>query len=208
MNRDNQPKAQSSMFWVKHVFLALAIIVIAGIVIFLQSSRNSAARPEGDSGSRSIADSMSNFYNDYKLSSRTPEQEELGDFVIAVKDSTEPLNSRLKQMERLQKPVSGRWIGDYKHRAFKSGSTLRGAITDYAESEGMRVIWELDQDFIIKHTFQLDDSILGSLRMIATAIDANFDGEVKAYMCPRQRSLVITAKNSNYLNKYCTLARR
>ena len=58
-----------------------------------------------------------------------------------------------------------------------------GQGTDYAQSEGMQVIWELDQDFIVKHPFQLDDSILGSLKMIAKAIDANFNGEVKAYMC-------------------------
>jgi hypothetical protein len=114
----------------------------------------------------------------------------------------------LQKMESLEKPVSGRWVGEHKHRTFKAGSTLRSAITDYAQSEGMQVIWELDQDFIVKHPFQLDDSIFGSLKMIAKAIDANFNGEVKAYMCPRQRSLVITSKSSEYLEKQCAEARR
>jgi hypothetical protein len=164
-------------------------------------------RPEGE-GPKTIEDSMSNFYSDYKLTSRDPLKEELGDFVLPVTTPSEPLTNRLKKMERLQKATSGRWVGEHKHRSFKSGSTLRSVITDYAELEGMQVIWELDQDFIIKETFQLDDSILGSLRMIANAIDANFDGEVKAYMCPKQRSLVITEKATDYLTKYCALARR
>ena len=111
-------------------------------------------------------------------------------------------------MESLQKPVSERWVGEHKHRTFKAGSTLRSAISYFAQSEGMQVIWELDKDFIVKHPFQLDDSLLGSLNIISKGIDANFDGEVKAYMCPRQRSLVITAKSSEYLAKQCAEARR
>ncbi|MGJ8680252.1 toxin co-regulated pilus biosynthesis Q family protein [Paraglaciecola sp.] len=195
------------MIWMKHVLLAILILIIAGIVLYLNSTRMSEVRPDG-APAKSIADSMSNFYSDYKLTSRDPLVEDMGDFVLRVKTPQEPLANRLKKMERLQKPASGRWVGEHKHRSFKSGSTLRSAITDYAVSEGMQVIWELDQDFIIKHTFQLDDSILGSLRMIATAIDANFDGEVKAYMCPKQRSLVITENSTAYLKKYCALARR
>jgi hypothetical protein len=198
----------NSFFWVKHVLLAALILVIAGIILFMQKSNLTAVRPEGDSGKKSIASNMSNFYADYRLSSRHPREEGLGDFVMSVKTSEKPLGERLQKMESLQQPISGRWVGEDKHRTFKAGSTLRSAITDYARAEGMQVIWELDQDFIVKHPFQLDDSILGSLKIIATAIDANFDGEVKAYMCPRQRSLVITAKNSEFLETQCALARR
>ncbi|WP_158971234.1 toxin co-regulated pilus biosynthesis Q family protein [Paraglaciecola sp. L3A3] len=202
----NKKKSADSIFWLKHTLLGILILLIAGIVLYLHDSSTANQRPDGE-GPRTIEENMSNFYSDYKLTSRNPREEGLGDFVLPVKKSEEPLNERLKKMESLQKPESGRWEGEHKHRSFKSGSTLRSAITDYAESEGMQVIWELDQDFIIKHTFQLDDSILGSLSMIAKAIDANFDGEVKAYMCPRQRSLVITVKETDYLNKHCTRAR-
>ena len=198
--------SSNSIFWMKHVMLAILILVIGGIVLYLQSTRVSTVRPEGE-GPRSIAENMSNFYADYRDTSKNPHKEEMSDFVLPVKTPQEPLTARLRKMERIDKPASGRWVGEHKHRSFKSGSTLRGAITDYAQSEGMQLIWELEQDFIIKHTFQLDDSILGSLRQIASAIDANFDGDVKAYMCPKQRSLVITEKASPYLTKYCALAR-
>lgn len=201
-------QVSNSLFWLKHVFLAVLIIVIAAVVLVMQQINESSVLPEGESGKKSIASNMSNFYSDYRLSSRHPREEELGDFVMEVKTSDKPLGERLQKMESLQNPISGRWVGEHKHRTFKAGSTLRSAITDYAQSEGMQVIWELDQDFIVKHPFQLDDSILGSLKIIANAIDANFDGEVKAYMCPRQRSLVITATTSEYLEKQCALARR
>lgn len=201
-------QVSNSLFWLKHVLLGLLIIAVAGTVIILQQISDSTVRPEGDTGKKSISTNMSDFYKDYRLSSRHPKTEELGDFVMEVKISDKPLSERLKKMESLKKPVSGRWVGEHKHRTFKAGSTLRGAITNYAQAEGMQVIWELDQDFIVKHPFQLDDSILGSLKMIAKTIDANFDGEVKAYVCPHQRSLVITSKSSKYLEKHCSEARR
>jgi hypothetical protein len=199
----NNKQLSNSLFWLKHVMLGLMIIAIAVVVLLMQKSNESAVRPEGDSGKKTIASNMSDFYADYRLSSRYPREEELGDFVMGVKISDKPLGERLQKMESLQNPVSGRWVGEHKHRIFKAGSTLRSAITEYAQSEGMQVIWELDQDFIVKHPFQLDDSLLASLKIIGKAIDANFDGEVKAYMCPRQRSLVITSKSSEYLEKQC-----
>ena len=72
-----------------------------------------------------------------------------------------------------KKPLIG-LVGEQKHRTFKAGSSPRSAITDYAQSEGMQVIWEFDRDFIIKYPFQIDDSLLGSLKMIGKAIDAHF----------------------------------
>ena len=197
-----------SLFWLKHVMLAIMVIVIAVIVFSMQQRNESTVRPEGDLGKKSIASNMSDFYADYRLSSRLSREEELEDLVMGVKISDKPLGERLQKMESLQKPASRRWVGEHKHRIFKAGSTLRSAITDYAQSEGMQVFWELDQDFIVKHPFQLDDSILGSLKMIGKAIDANFDGEVKVYMCPRQRSLVITSKSTEYLEKQCAEASR
>jgi hypothetical protein len=199
--------ASESMFWARHVALALLIIVVGGVVIFLQQRNESMPKPEGEVKSKSLSDNMSKFYSEYRLSSRHPREEGLGDFVLEVKGAETPLNERLQKMESLQKPISGRWVGEYKHRTFKAGTTLRSAITDYAQSEGMQVIWELSQDFIVKHQFQMENTILGSLKTIASAIDSNFDGKVKAFVCPKQRSLVITDKKSDYLEKQCVEAR-
>ena len=196
-----------SMFWAKHIALALMIVAIAGVVIYLQYQNESTLVPEGEPVKKSVASNMSKFYSEYRLSSRHPREDELGDFVLEVKESDIPLTDRLQNMESLQKPITGRWVGEYKHRTFKAGTTLRSAITDFAQSEGMQVIWELDQDFIVKHQFQMESTILGSLRTIAKAIDANFDGTVRAFICPKQRSLVVTAKETPYLTKNCAEAR-
>jgi hypothetical protein len=201
-------KISNSLFWLKHLLLALMIIAIAVVLLVMQQKYELAERPDGAGSPKNISNNLSDFYADYRSSSSVPREEELGEFVMAVKVSDKPLNERLKKMESLQKPISKIWVGEHKYRTFKAGDTLRSAITNYAQSEGMQLIWELDKDFIVKHPFQLDDSILGSLKMIAKTIDANFDGEVKAYMCPRQRSMVITSKLSEYLTKNCAEARK
>ncbi|MFT6897271.1 MAG: hypothetical protein ACJA13_001677 [Paraglaciecola sp.] len=199
-------RSTSSFFWVKHVFLAMAVIAIAVFVIVLQYMNATAPIPEGGKGPKSISQNVSDFYANYRLSSRYPAEENIGDFVNVVKVSDKPLAQRLKKMESLQKPLSPNWAGDHKHRSFKAGTTLRGAITDYAQSEGIQLIWELDRDFIVKHDFQIDNSVIGSLSSIARAIDSNFEGTVRAYVCSKQRSLVITNTKSAYLRENCSEA--
>lgn len=197
----------SAMFWAKHVGLALVLIIVAIVVISMQSARDSEPESANPSGPKNISSNMSNFYREHRQSSTKPIEEETSDFVMRLNESSDqPLNARLEKMESTQAPVTGRWVGEHKFRTFEAGSTLRESITNFAEREGMQVIWELDQDFIVKDHFQMDDTIVGSLHKIARTVDSNFNGTVRAYICPRNRSLVITEKESEYLQKFCVLA--
>lgn len=191
------------MFWLRHILLALVVLIVGGAVIWLQQRNESAPKPE-ESQVRKPDQGLTEFYEEYRLSSKTPHQEEVSDFVMELNDKEVPLGRRLESMESRSKPVSGRWVGEHKYRSFKAGSTLREVITQYAQREGMQVIWELDQDFVVKNHFQMDDTIVGSLHTLAKAIDGNFEGEVRSFFCPKQRSLVITDKPVEYLFKYCT----
>jgi hypothetical protein len=192
------------MFWLRHIILAAVVLLVGGTVILLQQRNDNTPKPEGASSARKPDQGLTDFYEEYRLSSKSPHQEDVGDFVMELNNRDIPLNQRLESMESQAKPSSGRWVGEHKYRTFKAGATLREAITQYAQSEGMQVIWELDQDFIVKNHFQMDDTIVGSLHNLARAIDSNFDGTVRSFFCPRQRSLVITNKQSDYLVKNCS----
>ena len=195
------------MFWAKHIGLAAVLITVAVVVINLQSAKESQPKAVGEDKNKNISSSMSSFYSEYRKSHTKPIEEETSDFVMNLNEADErPLNQRLKDMESTQQPVTGRWVGEHKYRTFEAGSTLREAITIFAQKEGMQVIWELDQDFIVKDHFQMDDTIVGSLHKIARTVDSNFTGTVRAYVCPKNRSLVITEKESDYLNKFCVMA--
>ena len=57
---------------------------------------------------------------------------------------------------------------------------------------------------MIKHQFQMDNTIAGSLAKIASAIDSNFEGKVATFVCPKQRSLVVTETVTEYLTENCS----
>ena len=196
------------MFWAKHIGLALVLVIVAGVVIFLQQEREQAPVPEGEKKDKSVSSGLSDFYREFRMSSSELIEEELGDFVMELSGSKQTLDDKLANMSSQSRPVDKRWTGEHKFRTFKAGATLREAISQFAQQEGMQVIWDLDQDFVIKHQFQIDSTISGSLASIANAIDSNFEGQVHAYLCPRQRSLVVTTEQTEFLKQNCKAAQK
>ena len=197
-------KPTSTLFWAKHLGLALAVIIVAGIVIHLQMNMTSAPTPVDAPEERSVAKGLSDFYREFRMTANEPERSEGADMVLDLTPSEQSLDDRLQSMSSALKPVDGRWEGEYKYRTFRAGNTLREAISSYAEQEGMQVIWDLNQDFVIKHQFQMDNTVAGSLAKIASAIDSNFEGKVATFVCPKQRSLVVTEKVTEYLSTQCS----
>ncbi|MCP4863563.1 MAG: TcpQ domain-containing protein [Pseudomonadota bacterium] len=197
-------KPTSTLFWAKHLGLALAVIIVAGIVIHLQMNMTSAPTPVDAPEERSVAKGLSDFYREFRMTANEPERSEGADMVLDLTPSEQSLDDRLQSMSSALKPVDSRWEGEYKYRTFRAGNTLREAISSYAEQEGMQVIWDLNQDFVIKHQFQMDNTVAGSLAKIASAIDSNFEGKVATFVCPKQRSLVVTEKVTEYLNTQCS----
>ncbi|TPV62139.1 hypothetical protein FJ444_02390 [Aestuariibacter sp. GS-14] len=197
----------SAVFWAKHLSLALAVIIVASVVIYLQLSNTGAPTPVDAPAERSVAKGLSDFYREFRMSSNDPVKAEGGDMVLDITPSEQSLDAQLQSMSSSLKPADGRWVGEYKYRTFKAGNTLREAISSYAEQEGMQVIWDLNQDFVIKHQFQMDNTIAGSLAKIASAIDSNFEGKVATFVCPKQRSLVVTENVTEYLTQQCNRVR-
>jgi hypothetical protein len=197
-------KPTSTLFWAKHLGLALAVIIVAGIVIHLQMNMTSAPTPVDAPEERSVAKGLSDFYREFRMTANEPERSEGADMVLDLTPSEQSLDDRLQSMSSALKPVDSRWEGEYKYRTFRAGNTLREAISSYAEQEGMQVIWDLNQDFVIKHQFQMDNTVAGSLAKIASAIDSNFEGKVATFVCPKQRSLVVTENVTEYLSTQCS----
>lgn len=191
------------MFWAKQ--FGFAVIIIIGAAALVNYLNKDSGKKEADK--KNIDSGLSDFYADHRMSQSKLKEEEVSDFVVELNKKDESLQSRLNRMAGQQiTPIEDRWQGEHKFRTFSAGSTLRQSITNYAQSEGMQVIWELDQDFIVKNQFQMEDTLVGSLYQIARAVDSNFDGEVSAYICTKQRSLVITSEVTDFLTENCTLA--
>lgn len=193
-----------AVFWARQ--LGLAVVLIIGAAALISYQNEQTAKKE-DKEKKSINSGLSDFYAQHRMSQSKPHEDKVGDFVLEVNRDNENLQTRMRKMAAQQSaPIEGRWVGEHKYRTFSAGTTLRESITNYAQNEGMQVIWELDQDFIVKSQFQMEDTLVGSLYKIAKAVDSNFNGKVTAYVCAKQRSLVITADYTEFLEENCTLA--
>ena len=186
-------------FWVKQIGLALVLIIVAAVLIYLQEGSDSSA----EAPKKSVSSGLSDFYRDFRQSSSEVGNSASSEFVVDVEKSEEDLDTQLKSRASKHRPVTDAWVGEHKFRSFKAGNTLREVISDYAEKEGMQVVWDLEQDFVIKHHFQVDDTLVGALTQIASAVNSNFTGDVHAYVCADQRSLVVTATATEFLLEQC-----
>ena len=75
--------SSGAFFWVKHVLLALVLIILAVVLIHLQQVNLSAPKPEGAPAHRNINTGLSDFYRDYRRSA-SPLRRDMDDFVLPV----------------------------------------------------------------------------------------------------------------------------
>jgi len=184
-------------FWALQVTVAVVLLLLAAALIYWQQNNSD------DTEARSVSKGLSEFYQQFRQGPDVEEDQTNEDFVIDLNGADTSLETRLETMASELRPVRQSWVGEHRHRSFKAGSTLREAISGYAEKEGVQIIWDLNQDFVIKHHFQMDDTLVGSLEKIAAAIDSNFSNDVQTFVCPGERTMVITAKSSEYLDENC-----
>ncbi|CAA0290020.1 hypothetical protein RJ41_06170 [Alteromonas marina] len=202
-----QTSYSSSSFWAKQIAIAVVLVIAAGVLIYILQTHEESPTPASQKEEKSVSKGLSEFYRDFRMSSTDPLEDEQGDFVLDIAGVDPNLDSKLAKMSSQTRPVEKNWTGEHKYRTFAEGNTLREAISQYAQAEGMQLIWNLEQDFVIKHQFQLDNTVAGSLAKIASAIDSSFEGEVTAYLCAEQRSLVVTAEETDFLKNQCRRVR-
>jgi hypothetical protein len=193
-------------FWIKHIVLGVVVIVGAIVVIHYdptvseQTISSSAQSPEQRDN---IRDNLSDFYEEFRISSRDPITELYGDYVIPLETPNETVAQKLIKMGNVSFPPQENWTGEQKVRPFPKDSTLRTEALKYVEEEGLTLIWDLNQDFIIRHRFQSYNTLSGTMDEIRGAVDSNFPERVLVFLCHRKRALIITAKPQDYLIERC-----
>ena len=151
----------STSFWAKQITLAVVLVLAAGALIYFLQTKEASPVPESGKEERSVSKGLSEFYSEFRMSATDPLKEEQGDFVLDTAGVDPDLDGTLEKMASKTRPVDSNWTGEYKFRSFNEGNTLREAISQYAQDEGMQLIWNLEQDFVIKHQFQLDNTVSG-----------------------------------------------
>jgi hypothetical protein len=195
-----------SAFWIKHLVLAFIVLACALVVLLYAPEDSDGSGMGGADSKENIADILARFYEEFRLSSKDPIQEQYGDYVIALETPEASQTEQLIAISTVNSPPEENWQGQYKFRSFAQGTTIRTEAMKYAEQEGMQLIWDLNQDFIIRHRFLSENSLVATLDEIAGAIDANFIPQVNVYFCNKKRTIVIAENAGTYVIDNCKKA--
>ncbi len=117
-----------------------------------------------------------------------------------------PLTDILNEQARLQNdPVTLNWRGLVKVRWFMADDTLKSNAERIAAEENMALIWWLDKDYVVRAPFQVNAELLQSLDRLARSLNSHHPGNPQAFLCPRQRTILIaTSESAESVSHYCT----
>jgi hypothetical protein len=113
---------------------------------------------------------------------------------------------KLLEARRLvTRPLKKNWRGRNENFPFRLGETLFQKLYEYANNEGLEVIWWLDKDFLVKDPFRINKDIIKTAYQVGKAVEGHFPEGIKVYFCNQQRALVLINLVEPYLDEECIL---
>ncbi|MCQ8878129.1 toxin co-regulated pilus biosynthesis Q family protein [Pseudoalteromonas shioyasakiensis] len=183
-------------FWVKHLSLAVILIVAAiyflfgrGPIMDMKETKNAAAQ------------GLSRFYS--ALRNQVNKSNERDKYVLKLPKPELNIDAALIERARVVEPSSPNWTGEFIPRRFKNGSTLKKTMSEYAHNEDIVLYWYLSKDYVVKDHFRVDSNFNSTLYQVGRAINDDFENEVYTFFCFKQRAAVITELPSEYVRENC-----
>lgn len=127
------------------------------------------------------------------------------DNIVYLSKPEGDLSSILEARKKVTRPLRKSWQGNRESRPFRIGETLYQKLSEYAQEQGVEVMWWLDRDFLIKDPFRIDKDMIKTAFQIGKAIEGHFENGVDIYFCYQHRALVLIDQPDNYLATECTL---
>lgn len=192
----SKPKSQVK-FWLTYIVL---IVVIIGLAYAVIQVRENNPKPKG---ATNIQKSLSDFYRRHRNDLGDARMNDNGEFVVDLDTPAQSVSERLKAIP--PKPINPKLnpAGMLQNRRFGKDAHLSKVINDYAKKEGLVVIWDLPQDFVVKSSFQVRDTIAGTLKVLRSSIKHNFMEPINIMQCDQKRTIVVTMQATSSLSSYC-----
>lgn len=126
--------------------------------------------------------------------------------IIFLPDPKGDLTKLLQAREMVVRPYNKNWHGSIESRPFRKGQTLNQKLNEYAEKDGIELIWWLNRDFIVKDPFRINKDILTTAYQVAKAVEGHFQEGLAIFFCYKQRAVVVVENEENlFLEEECTL---
>lgn len=125
--------------------------------------------------------------------------------VVFLPDVTGDIVEILEARRIVVRPLRKNWKSPPESRPFRLGETLFQKLSEYANEEGLEVMWWLNRDFIVKDAFRINKDILKVAYQIGNAVEGHFMNGISTYFCYQHRAIVLIDQEVQYLDDECTL---
>jgi hypothetical protein len=125
--------------------------------------------------------------------------------IVYLQDPKGDIVKLLEARRMVTRPLRKNWRGTNENHPFRLGETLFQKLSEYANDEGLEVIWWLNRDFLVKDPFRINEEIVQTAYQVGKAVEGHFPEGIKVYFCHQQRALVLIDLNIPYLDEECIL---
>jgi len=218
-------------FWLRNIVLASILIVLAYLLFDNQEALFSMAEQGAEEGSvllasdgsstqspvnkpikkasskkssNAAADGLSRFYASINpdMNSKGPK---IRNNIVFLPDPSGNLIKILEARKMITRPYRKSWEGNTESRPFRKGHTILQKLTEYANNEGLEIIWWLNRDFVIKDPFRIEKNILETSFQLGRSVEGHFENGIKVFFCYRHRALVFIDEPIDYLTDECKM---
>lgn len=156
------------------------------------------------SSSNKAAEGLSNFYASIRpgLDGKGPV---IRKNIVYLQEPDGSLEDILEARKMITRPYRKNWRGDKENRPFRTGETLYQKLDQYAQQQGLEIVWWLDKDFIVKDPFRIDRNIVRTAYQIGKAVEGHFENGIDVFFCHEHRNITLISGESAYLSQNCML---
>ena len=151
----------------------------------------------------SAADGLSNFYASIRAD-MDDDGPKIINNVVFLPDPQGSLEKILEARRMVTRPLKKTWKGTKENRPFRKGETLFQKLAQYANDDGLEVIWWINRDLVVKDAFRINKTVIRTTYQIGKALEGHFPDGLRSYFCYQQRALVLVEGPMEYLSKECT----
>jgi len=151
------------------------------------------------------AEGLSRFYANLHGDDDSSSGPKIRNNIVYLPDPKGDIVKILEARRMVTRPLRKNWRGTNENHPFRLGETLFQKLSEYANKEGLEVIWWLNRDFIVKDPFRINKEIIKTAYQVGKAVAGHFPEGINVYFCNQQRALVLIDLDIPYLNDECIL---
>jgi hypothetical protein len=154
--------------------------------------------------SNAAADGLSKFYANLH-GDKDDKGPKIRNNIVYLPEPEGDLEQILEAKRLLSRALPKSWTGKTDTHPFRLGETLFQKLSEYAQDNGLEVIWWLNRDFVVKDAFRVNKNIIATSYQVGKAIEGHFENGLSIYFCYQQRTIVLIENDIPYLANECML---